>query len=145
MLGCKPVKIHLDPSQKVNKEGLVKNDVLLNNITEYRKLIGNLIYLTVTRPNMSYTVLALSQFMHSPRKSHLEIALRLLRYIKFSPGTSISILKNSSYDIFSFVDVDWAKCLSTRRSVTGYCVYFRKFLVFILGNLLFLGKLKTKT
>lgn len=75
--------------------------------------------------------------MHSSRRSHLDIALRLLRYLKSSPRKAISILKNNSNEVFGFVDANWAKCLSTRRSETSYCVYFGK-------KLLFLGKVKTK-
>lgn len=60
MLGYKLVNIPLDPSQNIYKDGLDKNDFLLSNITEYQKLIGKLIYLTVTRPNISYIVQMLS-------------------------------------------------------------------------------------
>lgn len=86
MLGYKPINVHLDPSQKINKDAMDKNDVLLVNVIEYHKLIKNLIYFTVTRPNISYIMQTLSQSIHSPRTYHMEVALRLLRYLKFSPG-----------------------------------------------------------
>ena len=86
-------------------------------------LIGKLIYLTITRPDISYSVQCLSQFMHRPCKVHLDIAFRLLRYLKNSPGKGVFISKSTNVDLKVFVDADWAKCLDTRKSVTGYLVY----------------------
>lgn len=120
MLACKPVKTPLEANCVIGQND---NDYLLQNITEFQKLIGKLIYLTITRPDIAYTVQTLSQFMHSPRKSHLDIAFRLLRYLKLNPGCGVRILKSDSLDLKGYVDADWAKCLNTRRSVTGYAVY----------------------
>ncbi|KAI3750087.1 hypothetical protein L2E82_20712 [Cichorium intybus] len=120
MLACKPVKTPLEVNLVANCS---ENDELLLNITEFQKLIGKLIYLTITRPDIAYVVQTLSQFMHSPRKSHLDIAFRLLRFLKQSPGKGIKIQKIDCLDLKGYVDADWAKCLSTRRSVTGYMVY----------------------
>lgn len=61
--------------------------------------------------------------MHKPYKSHVNIAFRLLRYLKNSPGMGIHITNSNSLDLIGFVDADWAKCLFSRRSVTGYLVY----------------------
>ena len=85
--------------------------------------------MTIIRPDISYTVQTLSQFMHRPRKSHLEIALRLLKYLKQSPRKRIKITKSESNVITGFVDTDWAKCIPTRQSITGYCVYFGKSII----------------
>ena len=62
--------------------------------------------------------------MHKPRKSHLAIAMRLLRYLKDCPGKGISVLKNNELKLTGFSDGDWAKCLFTRKSVSGYLVFF---------------------
>ncbi|GJT82046.1 ribonuclease H-like domain-containing protein [Tanacetum coccineum] len=70
MLACKPVKTLLMTKIEISNEAFDK-DPLLDNITDYQKLMGKLIYLTNTRPDISYTVHCLSQFMHSPLKSHL--------------------------------------------------------------------------
>ena len=86
MLACKPVKTPLEPNLVIKREyDLEKSDYLVN-ITEYQKLIGKLIYLTVTIPNISYAMQILCQYMHKPYKSHVNIAFRLLRYLKNSPG-----------------------------------------------------------
>lgn len=54
-------------------------DVALNDPTGYQKLVGKLFYLTMTRPDISYAVQNLSQFMHKPKKSHMDVALRVVR------------------------------------------------------------------
>ncbi|GJS22083.1 hypothetical protein Tco_0450715 [Tanacetum coccineum] len=97
-------------------------DKVLDNITEYKKIIGKLIYLTHTRPDISYSVHCLSQFMHKPLRYHVKIALRVLRYLKGNLGKGIHIVKQPKASLEAFVDVDWAKCLITRKSVTGFCI-----------------------
>lgn len=62
-------------------------------------------------------------------KSHLKISFRLLRYFKCNLRKGISIFKSENFKMNGFVDADWAKCLSSRRTVTGYLVYVGDFLV----------------
>ncbi|KAI3673323.1 hypothetical protein L6452_39440 [Arctium lappa] len=91
----------------------VEKDPSLKDFTGYQKLIGRLIYLLATRPDISFAVHCLSQFMHSPRQSHLKLALRVLRYLKGSPGKGInfSACSLSDFKLTAFVDADWGKCL----------------------------------
>lgn len=91
---------------------------LLVNITKYQNLIGKLIYLPITRTYISFTVQTLSQFIHSPRKSHLNVAFRGLRYLKQNPGKGINNVKSDNICLSAYVDADWAKCVSSRRYVT---------------------------
>ncbi|GJX72276.1 ribonuclease H-like domain-containing protein [Tanacetum coccineum] len=102
------------------------SDKSLKNIFEYQKLLGKLIYLTYTRPDISYDVHCLSQHMHTPLQSHLRIALKVIRYLKNSPRTGIQIFKDKNLKLCCFTDADWAKCLRTKKSVSGLCVFFRK-------------------
>nr|KAJ0196275.1 hypothetical protein LSAT_V11C700361250 [Lactuca sativa] len=129
MLGCKPVNTPLETNFVINSDNHDGKNELLENKIEFQKLIGKLIYLTVTRPDISYAVQVLSQYMHSPRKSHLNIAFRLLRYLKNSPGKGVALTRSSVLELKGFVDADWAKCLATRRSVSGYMVYLNNCLI----------------
>ncbi|GJU96511.1 ribonuclease H-like domain-containing protein [Tanacetum coccineum] len=91
-----------------------ENDKLLKNITSYQKIVGKLIYLCNTRPDIAYSVHCLSQHMHSPLQSHFEVALRVLRYLKSAPGAGIIYTKYSTSSISAYADSDWAKCKMTR-------------------------------
>ncbi|GKD46232.1 ribonuclease H-like domain-containing protein, partial [Tanacetum coccineum] len=128
MLACKPAKTPL-PSKLVISNEATEKDLVLDNITDYQKLMGKLIYLTNTRHDISYDVHHLSQFIHSPLKSHLKIAFQIFRYLKGCPGLGIHIVKDSGMSLTTFSDVDWAKCVVTRKSVTGYCVFLNNSLV----------------
>ncbi|KAJ0947449.1 putative RNA-directed DNA polymerase [Helianthus annuus] len=120
MLGCKPVSVPIDQSHVVNAL-LENNSGPLQNITGYQQLVGKLIYLSHTRPDISYTVHILSQFMHSPTEGHLKLAFHLLRYLKSAPGKGLIFRKSRSFNLTVFADSDWAKCLVSRKSVTGFC------------------------
>ncbi|GJU46458.1 putative RNA-directed DNA polymerase, partial [Tanacetum coccineum] len=128
LLAAKPVTTPL-PENCVLVVGESDSDKFLKNIFEYQKLLGKLIYLTHTRPDISYAVHCLSQHMHAPLQSHLRIALRVIRYLKNSPGTGIQIYKDNNLKLSCFTDSDWAKCLRTRKSVSGFCVFLGRSLV----------------
>ncbi|KAM0072675.1 putative RNA-directed DNA polymerase [Helianthus debilis subsp. tardiflorus] len=127
--GCdKPVGTPIELSHVVTNK--IENDKnLLDNVTGFQKLVGKLIYLSLTRPDISYAVQFLSQYMHKPCQSHLDIALRLLRYLKQSPGMGVVFKKTGNFDITAYVDLDWAKCLLTRKSITGYGIFLGNTLV----------------
>ena len=70
---------------------------LLQNTSPYRRLVGHLIYLTITCPDIMFAVHTLSQFMHAPRKPHLDAAMGVLRYLKSSPGQGLLYSATSSF------------------------------------------------
>ncbi|CAM8991331.1 unnamed protein product [Rhodiola kirilowii] len=88
----------------------------------YRRLVGRLIYLTITRPELSYSVHILSQFMQTPKEAHWHAAIRVLHYIKNHPGQGIVLSRRSSLQLIAYCDSDWAACPLTRRSLTGYFI-----------------------
>ncbi|KAF3634292.1 putative primary amine oxidase-like [Capsicum annuum] len=61
----------------------------------------------------------LSQYMHSPKTSHMEVALRVVRYIKSNPGLGLFMLAEASNKLTAYCDSDWGSCLQTKRSVAG--------------------------
>nr|XP_016508572.1 PREDICTED: uncharacterized mitochondrial protein AtMg00810-like [Nicotiana tabacum] len=88
----------------------------------YQKLIEKLIYLAITRPDICFAIQVLSQFLQHPKQSHFDAALRVVRYIKGSPGMGILLKKGSLEKVTAYCDSDWATCPNTRRSVTGYVI-----------------------
>ncbi|GJT40377.1 ribonuclease H-like domain-containing protein [Tanacetum coccineum] len=65
-----------------------------------------------------------SQHMHAPLQSHFTVVLRVLMYLKQAPGIGIQFNKGNQFSLHAYSDADWAKCLKTRKSVLGFCVYF---------------------
>ncbi|XP_022888908.1 uncharacterized protein LOC111404314 [Olea europaea var. sylvestris] len=118
-LACKPATLPMDPKIKL----FSFEEDLLPDASSFRRLIGRLLYLTISRPDITFAVHKLSQFVAQPRKPHLEVAHHLLQYLKASPGQGLLFSANSSLQIRAFSDADWGACLDTRKSVTGYCVF----------------------
>ena len=79
-------------------------------------------YLTVTRPDISFVVSVVSQFLNSPCEEHWNAVIRILKYIKSSPGKGLLYDSNSDTKVVCYSDADWAGSPSDRRSTSGYCV-----------------------
>ena len=93
----------------------------LSDTTLYRQLVGSLIYLTVTRPHISYAVHVVSQFMAAPRSPHYASVLRILRYLKGTIFDGLHFSSHSSLTLQAYSDADWAGDPTDRRYTTGYC------------------------
>ena len=118
LLGAKPSGFPIEQNHHL---ALAENALLVDS-EKYRRLVGRLIYLTLTRPELSYSVHILAQFMHQPREAHWEAALRVVRYLKGSPGQGILLRADSDLRLYAYCDSDWGSCPLTRRSLTGYFV-----------------------
>lgn len=76
----------------------------------------------MTRPDISFSIQTLSQFLQQPKRSHMDVALRIVKYIKQQPGQGILLSSNPNNEVTAYCDADWAACPITRRSVTGYVI-----------------------
>ncbi|GAU41434.1 hypothetical protein TSUD_98300 [Trifolium subterraneum] len=115
----------LDPSIKLHND----NGKPFEDISLYRRLVGKLLYLTNTRPDIAYSTQQLSQFLHNPTITHYKTACRVVRYLKLNPGRRLMFHRNSDIQIIGYSDADWAECLDTRRSTSGYCFFLGSSLI----------------
>lgn len=115
----------MDPNLKLSA---LDGDPLLDS-GQYRRLIGRLLYLTISRPDISFAVNKLSQYMSAPRTSHLDAVHHLLRYLKSTPGTGLLFSATSALSLKAYADSDWGNCPDTRRSTTGQCVFLGESLI----------------
>ncbi|XP_015945632.1 uncharacterized mitochondrial protein AtMg00810-like [Arachis duranensis] len=99
------------------------NGTVLDNPTLYRQLVGELIYLTVTRPDIAYLVHVLSQFLSAPRTIYYAVVLCILRYIKGTLFHGLYFSAHSSLSLRAYSDADWAGDPTDRRSTTCYCLF----------------------
>lgn len=88
----------------------------------FRSVIGTLQYLTLTRPDISFAVNKLSQFLHEPTQNHWTACKRILRYIKGTLTHGLLFSPVSDFRINTFADADYAANLDDRRSTSGYCI-----------------------
>ncbi|RVW25298.1 Retrovirus-related Pol polyprotein from transposon RE1 [Vitis vinifera] len=117
MLGCKPSDTPIKARKKT------ENDRKLMDRERYQRLVGRLIYFSHTRPDTAFAVSVVSQYMHSPKESHLEAVYKILRYLKGSPGRGLFFKKSDSKKVEIYTDADWAGSTDDIRSTTGYCTY----------------------
>jgi hypothetical protein len=95
----------------------------LSDATLYRQLVGSLVCLIITRPNISYAVHIVSQFMAAPRSLHYATVLRILRYLKGTLFHGLHFSSQLSLTLQAYFDADWARDPTDRRSTTGYCFF----------------------
>ncbi|XP_019157570.1 PREDICTED: uncharacterized protein LOC109154165 [Ipomoea nil] len=119
MTDCKPLATPVAVTQPVTPSAQP-----FDNPTQYRRIVGALQYLTITRPDLSYAVSRLCQFMHTPTEDHWALLKRVLRYVKGTQDHGLRLSASSSSDIHVFSDSDWAGCPVDRKSPTsGYAVF----------------------
>lgn len=104
MSSCKPVNTPLVTSEKLSLNDGVKLGP--GDSTKYRSIVGALQYLTLTRPDISFSVNKIFQFLHSPATTHWEAVKRILRYVKGTISLGLKISKSSSMLVSAFPDAD---------------------------------------
>ncbi|XP_031259114.1 uncharacterized protein LOC116117191 [Pistacia vera] len=97
--------------------------------SSYRRLVGRLLYLTSTRPDLSFAIQQLNQFLDKPTSVHQQAANHVLRYIKSYPANGLFFPAESSLSLKAFSDSDWVGCSDTRKSITGSCVFLGSSLI----------------
>lgn len=118
LMGAKPVSFPLEQNHKLLRdEGEPMTDPF-----RYRRLVGRLIYLATTRPELSYAIHVLSQFMNNPKAPHWDAALRVVRYLKNSPGQGILLKASTELTVSAWCDSYWGGCPLSRRSLTGWFI-----------------------
>ncbi|XP_019184399.1 PREDICTED: uncharacterized protein LOC109179349 [Ipomoea nil] len=118
MVDCKPLATPAAVTKSITTV-----DTPYDNPTQYRRIVGALQYLTITRPDLSYAVNRLCQFMHSPTEDHWNLVKRVLRYIKGTLDYGLQLIPSASTAIHAYSDSDWAGCPVDRKSTSGYAVY----------------------
>ncbi|GAA0170288.1 transmembrane signal receptor [Lithospermum erythrorhizon] len=119
LLATKPVETPLPQNHRLGDA----TGPLFSDPACYRRLIGRLLYLTLTRPDITYPIHVLSQFMLAPCQAHYEVAIRVLRYLKSHPGQGILLRADCDLQLYAYCDSDWASYPMSRRSVSGYFVF----------------------
>jgi hypothetical protein len=121
MGACKPASTPLATGGKLAAHR--GNLLELNDALQYRILVGALQHLTLTRPDKTFAMNRVCQFLHAPTNEHWSAVKRILRYLKGCTKLGLKIAKNNSTLVSAFSNVDWAGCLNDRRSIGGYAVF----------------------
>jgi hypothetical protein len=103
-----------------NEKLVMNDDSGAADATRFRSLIGGLIYLTYTRPDITYAVGVVLRYMQTPTNHHFGAAKRILRYVAGTQGFGICYMKGDEFKLIGFSDSDWAGCADDRKSTSGF-------------------------
>jgi histone deacetylase 1/2 len=124
MLKCTPVTTPMASSEKLSATDgtLLSSD----DSTRYRSIVGGLQYLTMTRPDLSFCVNKVCQYLHAPRCVHWSAVKRILRYVQGTISHGLVLRPSSTRpDLLSaFSDADWAGNADDRRSTGGFAIFY---------------------
>lgn len=117
---CKPVVTPIVVNEKLS----INDGIDLANDSVYRSIIGSLLYLSATRPNIMFPASLFSRFMHSPIQVHFRSAKRFLTYIRGTTDYGLYFLKTESGELQGYADSDWAGSVDDPQSTSGYAFSF---------------------
>jgi len=126
MFGSEPCTTPLMSNNRI----LFENAEKLQNSKSYRRLIRKLLYMTNTRPDITFGVHLLSQFLQEPIIHHQQVIQHVLRYIKGNPAKGLFFSANNKMQVKTFSDSDWTSCPETRQSTIGYYIFLGDSLIF---------------
>lgn len=116
MENCKTSSTPMNTSEKL----IVSDGTPKANESLFRSLVGGLMYLTNSRPDIAFPVSLVSRFMHNPTMHHLGAAKRILRYIRATSSYGIWYRRVSDFRLMGYTDSDWAGFVDDRKSTSGY-------------------------
>ncbi|XP_051127611.1 secreted RxLR effector protein 161-like [Andrographis paniculata] len=116
MATCKPMSTPMATNEKLQQ----LNDSEKVDVSLFRSLVGSLIYLTYTRPDIAFAISVVSRYMNDPRKNHFAAAKRILRYLQETRKLGVLYGKENDCNLVGYVDSDWAGSIDDRKSTTGY-------------------------
>ncbi|KAG7564506.1 Ribonuclease H-like superfamily [Arabidopsis suecica] len=122
MADAKPVTTPMSSATSLTATNRVK----LSDPTSYRATVGSLQYLSLTRPDISFAVNRLSQFMHAPTSVHEEAMKRVLRYLPGTVTKGIFFSASTPLNLHAYSDADWAGDHDDYSSTGAYIVYLGK-------------------
>jgi transposase InsO family protein len=125
MTGSSSVKTPMTPNIPLHAD-LSGNSV---DQTSYRAIIGSLLYLTASRPDIMYSTCICARYQANPKESHLLAAKRILRYLKGTPSLGLWYPKDSGFELTAYTDSDYAGCKLDRKSTSGSCQFLGEKLV----------------
>ena len=99
------------------------------DVSAYRRHVGRPLYLTHTRPDISYVVGKLSQFLDSSTDLHYQAVLRVLKYLKGAPAAGPFFSASSNLKLKGYADSNWGTCPDTRHSISGFYFFLGSSLV----------------
>jgi hypothetical protein len=117
LTSCSSMKTPMAPPLTLDKDSLGKSV----NVTLYRGMIGSLLYLTASRPDIMYSTCLCARYQSDPKESHLTAVKRIFRYLKGTPNLGLWYPKDSGFDLIGYSDSDFAGCKLDRKSTTGGC------------------------
>nr|XP_020195890.1 uncharacterized mitochondrial protein AtMg00810-like [Aegilops tauschii subsp. strangulata] len=121
MLKCKTSPMPMSSTDKLSAvDGALPSP---EDATEYRSIVGGLQYLTITRPDLSFAVNRVCQYLHAPTDVHWFAVKRILRYVRLTVSFGLRLRPSSSRVLFAFSGADWAGCPDDQRSTGGHVVF----------------------
>nr|XP_019707255.1 uncharacterized protein LOC109506070 [Elaeis guineensis] len=118
MVGCRPAATLIEQNHRLMADGGTPVDR-----ERYRRLVGRLIYLSHTHPDITFAVSVVSQYTHDPRKRHQEAVYRIIRYLKGCPGCRLIFSHHGHLKIEGYTAADWAGALDDKKSTSDYCTF----------------------
>jgi len=119
----------VDTPLEVNVKDHRDEGDFLSNPSLYRQLVRSLNYLTITRPDISFVVQQVSQFMQAPTHLHLAVVRRIIRYLHGTSAQGLFFPVDSPIRLVAYSNADWAGCSDTHHLITGWCMFLGNFLV----------------